>query len=189
MSWLHGCGLSRGESNFCLCTSFFKVVPPVVFHQTSSLHTVTGVNTLFQKLTAGDHIHPYPTNTPHLFVPLSSPLSSDGSSLHRSAPDLHLHPDIALITKQGYWVNYLYCCQYRHKPSPGSALLRTALFYTQASEDSCSFVSPLTSCCWYQLELGQATVKSCPGSCPGPGGSHNTGVSSICRLTGLQQEV
>lgn len=121
--------------------------------------------------------------------PLSSLLSSYGTSLPRFAPNPHLHPDIAPITKQGDWVNYLYRCQYRHKPSPGSALLCAALFYTWASEDSCSIVLPLISYCWYQLEPSQVTDKSCLGRCPGPGGSHNTGVSSICRLTGLQQEV
>lgn len=153
VSWLHGCGLSRGESNFCPHTSFFKVVPPVGFNRTSFV-TETEPNTLSQELMhssassqqVSTFIHIPQTHLTCLF-PLSSPLSSYGGSLPRFAPNLHLHPDTALITKQGDWVNYLHHCQYRHKPSPGSALVCAALFYTHASEDSCSIVSPLTSYC------------------------------------------
>lgn len=69
-SWLHGCEPS-GEK----WTSIFApVVPPVGFNQTHSLCTVTGVSALFHKLTAGDHVHPHLTNTPHLFVSLFFPL-------------------------------------------------------------------------------------------------------------------
>lgn len=122
--------------------------------------------------------------------PLFSPLSSYGTSLPRFAPSLHLHPDIAPITKQGGWVNYLYPCQYRHKPSPGS-LSCVLLRFTRRPQKTAAALSRLwpaavgTSCKLARWQSG----TSCLGRCLGPGGSHDRGVSSIFRLTGLQQEV
>lgn len=104
-----------------------------------------------------------PVSPMHLtcLFPHSFPLNSCGSFPLEFVPNLHLPPDTAPATKQGDCVKSP--CQY-HKLT--LALLSALQFYTRASKERCSVTLPLTSYCWYPLELGQVTVKSCPGRCP-----------------------
>lgn len=183
-SWLRSCRLSMGESNFHLCTGCFRTVPLAGFHQTSSFYT------LLQELMPSSASSPQvPIKltgippTPHLFV----------SSFFALEQLWLLHTRVWMKPAPPPW----YCTGYQARglcQVPLPILSQTHPWhccphccYAQASEESCSVTLPLTSYRWYQLELGQATVKSCSGRCPGPGGSHNAGV--ICGPTGLQLEV
>lgn len=112
----------------------------------------------------------------HLFVCSSCPLSSYGTSLPRLAPNLHLHADTALTTKQG--VGSVTCTGASAITHP--ALLSCALLFFNTSLSSCSTVSPWTSYSWYQL-----------GTRTWPGDSLKMPLPrrlSMCRLTRLKRK-
>lgn len=184
---LHSCRLSRGESNFYLCTGSFKAVLLVGFHQAISLLTVTGINALFCELTAGKFTHLLEAHLTvcFFFLPPWVAVASPWASLYQAcASTLALH----CLPRRGRGLvsSTQPHCQYHHKLSTGSTLC-TALFYMQASEESCSINLPLTvSIGWNLVGCQSDVVRDCV---PGPGGSGSTEVSSICEAAGLQQEV
>lgn len=109
---------SKGESDFYLHKSFFKIVLPLTKPVSCALSQE------FHKLTAGDHIPPWPTNTPICFFPSEQLWHLPA----RLALSLHLHAG----TARGRFSYLYWCrCQCHHTASP--ALLCTALFLTLAS--------------------------------------------------------
>lgn len=121
------CELAR-EKATSICT---PVSSKLSFLQTLTKPVSWVLSQEFHKLTAGDHIPPWPTNTPHLFVSFFFPSEQ---LCHLPAQDgTELGPPCWYCTNYQArgWVNYLYWCQCHHTASP--TLPCTALFYTPAS--------------------------------------------------------
>lgn len=142
------------------------------FLQTLTKSVSCALSQEFHKLTASYHIPPWPTNTPIcLFL-----LPSEQLSLPRLAPNLHLHADTALTTKQG--AGSVTCTGASAITHP--ALLSWALLFFNISLSSFSTVSSWTSYSWYQL-----------GTRTWPGDSLKMPLPrriSICRLTRLKRK-
>lgn len=134
---------SKGESDFYLHTSFFKVVLPADFNQTIPVRCQRSSTSSQQGIT---FLHGLQTHLTYLFLP-SSPLSSCGTSLPRLAPSLLLHAGTALLSSKGLGELPVLVPMPSHSQphSPGyCSVLHTSL-------SGCSYS-------WYQLELGQVTV-------------------------------
>lgn len=114
------CGLAREKVTF-ICT---QVSSKLSFLQTLTKPVSCALSQEFHKLTAGDHIPPWPTNTPIcLFLLPSEQLwHLPAQAGTKSAPPCWYCTN---YQARG-WVSYLYWCQCHHTSSP--ALLCTALF-------------------------------------------------------------
>lgn len=114
------CGLAR-EKATSICT---QVSSKLSFLQTLTKPVSCALSQEFHKLTAGDHIPPWPTNTPICLFLLPSEqlwhLSAQAGT--KSAPPCWYCTN---YQARG-WVSYLYWCQCHHTSSP--ALLCAALF-------------------------------------------------------------
>lgn len=116
------CGLAR-EKVTSICT---QVSSKLSFLQTLTKPVSCALSEEFHKVTAGDHIPPWPTNTPICLFLLPSeqlwPLSLPAQVGTKSAP-----PCWYCCNYQArFWVSSLYWCQCHCTSSP--ALLCTALF-------------------------------------------------------------
>lgn len=143
--------ISKGESNFYLHTSIFKVILPADFNQTSFLCAVTGAP---QAHSRGSHSSmAYRHTSPICFFPLPlwAAVAPPCPGWHQTSTSmlvLHYLPSKGL----GQLPVVVPMPSHSQPHSP----VHCSVLHTSLS--GCSIVSLWTSCPWYQLELGQMAV-------------------------------